>query len=199
MASEPRTLPPGGAAAFTVDVGQRLRLTQIEGRQVADVVSCVAEDPDDRLSMFTTRVLARSWRVTAGDVLASTKARDLWQIEVDSVDGEHYTGGGYCNPDLNRRRFDDPSAATCAANFTRVLRPYGLTAAHFGGDTCFNAFMRVDYAADGGFLFREPSSRPGDELVLRALVRQIVAVSNCPQARGPANAGALKPLGVEVG
>jgi uncharacterized protein len=198
MGSEPDTLAPGGAVAFVIEAGQRLRLAQIEGRQVADLVSCVADDPDNRLSMFTSRVLARSWRLSVGDVLASTGATDLWRIEVDSVAGEHYTGGGYCNPGLNRRRFGDASGPTCEANFSRVLRPHGLSARHFDGDTCFNAFMRVDYAADGGFVVQEPTSRPGDELVLRALVRQLVAISNCPQTRGPANAGALKPLGVAL-
>jgi hypothetical protein len=95
-------------------------------------------------------------------------------------------------------RFGDPSGPTCRANFARVLGPLGLDTGSFDGDTCFNAFMRVEYAADGGFVFREPTSRAGDELVLRALRTQIVAVSNCPQARGPANAGSIKPLGVQL-
>jgi uncharacterized protein len=192
------TLPPGDAVALTVPAGRRLRLFQVKGRQVADLVSFDAEEPTNRLSMFTSRVLARSWRLTAGDVLASTEADDLWLIEEDSADGEHYTGGGYCNPGLNRRRFGDPSGPTCRANFARVLGPLGLDTGSFDGDTCFNAFMRVEYAADGGFVFREPTSRAGDELVLRALRTQIVAVSNCPQARGPANAGSIKPLGVQL-
>jgi len=45
---------------------------------------------------------------------------------------------------------------------------------------------------------REPKSRAGDEIVLRALMPQIVAISNCPQVRNPVNAGRLKPLRVEI-
>lgn len=198
--SEPRqvTLPPGGAIALTVETGQGLRISQVRGQQVADIISFVADDPRNRLSMFTSRVLSRSWRVSVGDVLASTRADDLWVIEADSVDGEHYTGGGFCNPGINRRRFGDVTGPTCEANFERVLAPYGLDATRLDGDSCFNAFMRVEYAPDGAFVFREPTSAPGDELVLRAVTTQVVAVSNCPQERGPANAGAIKPLALEV-
>lgn len=190
-------LDPGGGLAFVVGVGATVELHQVEGRQVADLLSFDREDPDNRLSMFTSRLLNGTWLLTTGHVLRSTDGDELWDVVTDTV-GENYSGGGYCNPGLNRQRFDAADAPTCEATFTRVLAPWGLTRRSFDGDTCFNPFMNVAYEPDGRFLIREPGCRAGDRIVLRARRDQLVAVSNCPQSRGPANPDGPRPLGLRV-
>lgn len=190
-------LPPGGGLAFAVRAGAAVELHQVEGQQVADLISFDRMDPDNRLSMFTSRMLNRTWLLTTGHVLHSTDGDELWTVEVDTV-GENYSGGGYCNPGLNRQRFGAADAPTCEANFTRDLEPWGLGRRSFDGDTCFNPYMNVAYEPDGSFLVREPSCRAGDRIVLRAERDQLVAVSNCPQSRGPANPAGPRPLGLRV-
>lgn len=190
-------LPPGGGLAFAVVPGTLVELHQVEGEQVADLVSFDRADPDNRLSMFTSRVLNRTWLLTTGHVLHSTDGDPLWTVVTDTV-GENYSGGGYCNPGLNRQRFDSGRAPNCEATFTRVLEPWGLTRRSFDGDTCFNPFMNVAYEADGSFLIQEPSCRVGDRIVLRAERDQIVAVSNCPQSQGPANPNGPRSMGLRV-
>ena len=50
----------------------------------------------------------------------------------------------------------------------------------FNVDACFNVFMTVAYDADGKWEIRPPKGKPGDYMTLRALMPQIVAISNCP-------------------
>lgn len=183
--------------AFTVSAGERLEIHQVEGRQVADLVSFTLDNPDDRLGMYMSRAINHTWLLREGHTLVSTDGHDLWLIEEDTV-GENYSGGGYCNPYVNERRSGRGDAPTCEDNFIRVLADQGLGRRSFDADTCFNIFMRVDYEADGAWEIREPSCGPDDRIRLRAEMPQIVGVSNCPQLLNPVNGFALKRLRVRV-
>lgn len=191
------TLPPGGCFGATVAAGERVRIVDIEGQQVSDFMSFCQEDPREQLSMYSSRAVNRNWKLTAPHQLFSNLVRPMWEIEVDTV-GENYCGGGYCNARMNDVRYGAADAPNCEANLERALAPYGLSRWHFNPDTCFNVFMMYAYEANGFLEIREPKSRAGDEIVLRALMPQIVAISNCPQVRNPVNAGRLKPLRVEI-
>lgn len=192
-----RVLAPGEAVAFVVPSGWRLRLYQVEQQQVADLVSFALDDPDERLSMYMSRAVNLTWKLTEGHVLVSTDGRDLWTIERDTV-RENYSGGGYCNPAVNGRRYDRADAPTCETNLAAALAPFGLGRRSFDADTCLNVFMRVDYEPDGSWLIREPPCVRGDEIVLRSEREQVVGLSNCPQVLNAANAFSLKPLGVQL-
>ncbi len=190
-------LPPAGHAALRLGTGDLLRIIDVEGQQVCDLVSLSAEDPSERLGMYPSRAVARSWRLTRGHVLYSNRARPMWRIEDDTV-GENYCGGGFCNRPINEARYAVADAPTCQDNLVTALAPYGLGTKDIDFDACFNIFMTVVYEPDGRWEIREPKSRAGDHVDLRALMDQIVAVSNCPQLLNPVNAGRLKPLALEV-
>jgi uncharacterized protein YcgI (DUF1989 family) len=96
----PITLPPAGNISFEIEAGQRLRLTQPEGEQVADFVSFNRDDMRELLSMHSSRAVNLSWKLTAPHVLYSNRTREMWKIE-DDLTGENYCGGGYCSEHLN--------------------------------------------------------------------------------------------------
>lgn len=189
-------LEPGGAVAAVVPAGARVRIGQVEGGQVADLVS-FARPSGERLSMFRTRAHNASWRPSTGAVLASTAGRALWTIVEDTV-GENYVGGGYCNPRVNLRRYGTAGVNTCEQNLARVLAEYGLDRHGFDPDTCFNVFMNVGYDPDGTWAIRPTPAVAGDHILLRAETDQLVAVSNCPQVLSDVNARDLKSLEWEV-
>ena len=99
---------------------------------------------------------------------------------------------------MNLRRYGRTGTGTCEGNFEKVLAPYGLDRHSFDPDTCFNVFMNVGYDEDGTWAIRATSAAPGDQLVLRALVDQLVGLSNCPQLLSAVNDRGLKRLRVEV-
>ena len=65
-------------------------------------------------------------------------------------------------------------------------------------DAYFNIFMTVAYDADRVWEIRPPKGKPGDYMVLRALMPQIVAISNCPILCNACNNFQLKPLILEI-
>jgi uncharacterized protein YcgI (DUF1989 family) len=195
----PVTLPPAGHISFEVDAGQRLRLTQPEGEQVADLISFNRDDRRELLSMHSSRAVNLSWKLTAPHILYSNRSREMWQIE-DDLTGENYCGGGYCSEHLNIARYGEKGAGApnCQSNLEAGIRGYGMDRWSFNIDACFNVFMTVAYDDNGVWEIRPPKGKPGDYMTLRALMPQIVAISNCPILFNSCNNFCLKPLTLEI-
>jgi uncharacterized protein len=195
----PVTLAPAGHISFEIEQGQRLRLTQPEGEQVADFISFARDDVRELLSMHSSRAVNLSWKLTAPNVLYSNRTRPIWQIE-DDLTAENYCGGGYCSEHLNVARYGavGAGAPSCQSNLEAAIRGYGMDRSSFNVDACFNVFMTVAYDADGKWEIRPPKGKPGDHMTLVALMPQIVAISNCPIPFNSCNNFRLKPLVLEI-
>src|SRR6185312_7305103 len=105
-AGKPFVLAPGGHISFEIETGQRFKLAQPDGEQVADLISFNRDDPREILSMHTSRAVNLNWRLTAPHKLYSNRTREMWQIEED-LTGENYCGGGFCSEHLNIARYGE--------------------------------------------------------------------------------------------
>ena len=195
----PATIAPAGNISFEIAADQRLRLSQPEGEQVADFISFNRDDRRELLSMHSSRAVNLNWRLTAPHVLYSNRTRQMWQIEQD-LTGENYCGGGFCSEHLNLARYGEAAkgAPNCQSNLETAIRGYRLDRWSFNTDACFNVFMTVAYDADGKWEIRPPKGKAGDYMVMRALMPQIVAISNCPVLFNACNNFRLKPLSLEL-
>jgi uncharacterized protein len=193
------TLPPAGNISFEIETGQRLRLAQPEGEQVADLISFNRDDVRELLSMHSSRAVNLNWKLTAPHVLYTNRTREMWKIEED-LTAENYCGGGYCSEHLNVARYGAPgtSAPNCQSNLEAAISGYGMDRWSFNIDACFNVFMTVAYDANGVWEIRPPKGKPGDYITMRALMPQIVAISNCPILFNSCNNFRLKPLTLEI-
>jgi uncharacterized protein len=196
---KPVTLPPAGNISFEIEAGQKLKLTQPEGEQVADLISFNRDDVRELLSMLSSRAVNLSWKFTAPHVLYSNCTRPMWQIEED-LTGENYCGGGYCSEHMNIVRYGERARGqpNCQNNLEAAIRGYSMDRWNFNVDACFNIFMTVAYDANGVWEIRPPKGKPGDYMVMRALMPQIVAISNCPILFNACNNFKLKPLTLEI-
>jgi uncharacterized protein YcgI (DUF1989 family) len=114
---QPVTLAPAGNISFEIEAGQRFKLSQPEGEQVADLISFNRDDPRELLSMHSSRAVNLNWKLTAPHVLYSNRSREMWKIEED-LTGENYCGGGYCSEHLNIARYGARPAPA-----RRIARP----------------------------------------------------------------------------
>lgn len=192
-------LPAAGHIGFEIEAGQALRIAQPEGEQVADLISFNRDEPREMLSMHSSRAINLNWKLTAPHVLYSNLSREMWRIEED-LTGENYCGGGFCSQHLNTARYGEKGAdaPNCQANLEMAIRDHGMTRWQFNTDACFNIFMTVAYDADGTWEIRPPKGKPGDYMLMRALMPQIVAISNCPILFNSCNNFLLKPLTLEI-
>ena len=192
-------LPPAAHISFEIEAGQRFKMTQPQGEQVADLVSFNRDDPRELLSMHGSRAVNLNWKLTKPMTLYTNRTRPMWVIEEDKT-GENYCGGGYCSEHLNTMRYGDKGkgASNCQQNLEKAIAGYGMDRWNFNVDACFNVFMTVAYDADGKWEIRLPKGKPGDFITMKSLMPQIVAISNCPILFNACNNYKLKPLELEI-
>ena len=186
------TVPARSARGFIVDHGQRLRIIDPEGQQVADVFAVAAADPTEVLSGIVSTQLNRQIYLTTGNVLYSSRREPLFTIVEDSV-GRHDLLMGACSDRVYRDKFGVENHPNCQALLRDALQPLGVQSDV--ADT-FNVFMNVSVAPDGSLSIQVPRSGPGDSVTLRAESRCVVAVSACPADLSPCNG--WKPSAIEL-
>jgi urea carboxylase-associated protein 1 len=193
--AEEFVLAPRTCVARTLRTGQTLRITDLEGQQVADLIAFTLPDLDDRLWPSTTIRLNGTIYLTTGHVLYSELSKPLLTITGDTC-GRHDMLAGSCNAEIDRVRYGVENHRGCVENFVSAIAPWGLKRADV--PMSFNVFMNCPVEADGTWSIAEPLSRPGDWIEFRAQADLLLAISNCPQDLNPCNAGECKPLGVSI-
>jgi uncharacterized protein YcgI (DUF1989 family) len=191
-------LEPRAWAAIRLAAGETLKLIDVDGQQVGDVIAVSDADPDERLSCLFTQVATGRWRLRVGDAYFSSRSRPMLEVVEDSV-GIHHQMGGFCTAESNEQRYGVTGTPSCYGNFLQAMRELGpLGPDHIQPDMCTSLFMHITFDEDGSTAIREPVSKAGDHIALKALMDVRVAISNCPQERNPCNAYNPTRLRVEL-
>lgn len=188
-------IPAREFLGLPLEHGQILRIIDVEGKQVPDLVCFNSHNPAERLSCNTSRLIERRWLLTTGHTLVSDEGNAMLAIVDDTV-GIHHASGGCCSEPANQRRYRIAGTRNCLDNLAQAAAPIGVGKKDIPGAFC--PFMRVIQHDDGSYEIQEPTSRAGDHIDLRADMDLFVAISNCPQDRNPCNGFNPTPLRVVV-
>lgn len=211
-------IPPKGVSAFVVKRGQLLRVTDLEGQQVGDLALLNEHDLADKFSPSYTRehtftfdpetMLVQSMLsgFTTGDELISTVRHVMATITADTPTpaGVHDLTMRSCARWVYEQAAEAGLGSPqdgCFDLLSRALGPYGVEPGNL--PDAFNLFMNVPYdRATGRLEIREPVSKPGEYIELRAEMDLLCALSACPDdccslCNGPAP-HAAKPLQIQI-
>lgn len=166
--------------------GDVMRLIDLEGKQVPDVVLYDAGNLKNPSSCMNTKLIHQRWKIGEGDVVYS-KFCDRMATIIKDTCGDNVFDGGFCNAEVNFVRYGIDGTHSCRANLTAAMARYGFNQYDLEVDSCFVPFMNIQHEPDGSFKIREPKSRPGDYMDLRAEMNLLVTASNCPSERNPCN------------
>src|SRR4030067_3079536 len=97
-------IPAREYTSFILHRKEILRVIDLEGKQVADLVALSTADKGEKLSCVYSNLLNGTWKLTKGHILYSNRARPMFSIIEDKV-GRHYSGGGFCSEEINFLRF----------------------------------------------------------------------------------------------
>ncbi len=154
-----------------------MRVIDVEGQQVADLIAVNKIDPHEMLSTGATLDCNGSLRVVEGKRLFSNYYHEMLTVVKDEV-GMHDILYPACSPHMYRNQYgilkDHPS---CRENLASAVAGYGITFDKLPNP--FNIFMHTVISRDGSISVEEPLSKPGDFIELRAEMDLIVAVSAC--------------------
>jgi uncharacterized protein YcgI (DUF1989 family) len=172
-----QTIQPHRYGFGTLRKGQTLRICDVEGQQVADFVSLRLNEPTEYLDCVYTNWLLGRWRWNKGDVIYTNLMNAMWTITADTV-CDHYTGGGFCSR-VARKRFGIDDEKGCRDTLEDALEANGISKLHLQSVSCLNVFMNVGYDGNGSWVIREPKSKAGDFIALRAEMDLLWLVSVC--------------------
>ena len=189
-----KTIPPRSGEAFWVKAGQRLRVIDIEGGQVADLLAFNADDVREVISNGRTFDYEETIQLTTGNILWSNRSTAMLTLEADTV-GTH----DFLLTPCSRATFehfypDKPVHHGCFGNLAKAVEPYGIEADQL--PCAFNIFMNVPVAADGKLRVDPPRSMAGDYLDLRAEMNLVIGLTAC--SAYASNGGSFKPIGYEI-
>lgn len=190
-------LEPKGRLALKLRAGQRITITDIEGQQVMDLIATMVEDPDERLSAMFTRVSSGMWNLREGYTIYSDRCRPMFAVVRDD-NGIHNMTGGYCTKYSNAVRYGVQETWGCLDNLVGDWEELGLDPTAINPDQCISVFMNIVHHPDGRMEIVEPTTKPGDSIVLEALADLYVGLSNCPEEHNPCNAFHVTPMSVAV-
>ena len=189
-----KRLEPQTGTAFELRAGQQLRVIDLEGEQVADLIAFNLSDKSEWLSSGRTIDYANRIYLTKGDLLYSNRSRPMLAIAADDV-GRHDFLLTPCSPETFEIIYKNTqSRPSCFANLATSLAPFGIAPDSI--PTTFNIFMNVEIDANGALKILPPRSKAGDSILLRAEMDLIVGLTACSAELS--NNYRFKPIGYEI-
>jgi uncharacterized protein YcgI (DUF1989 family) len=190
--SDLKTVPARRGRACRLNAGQAIKIINTHGHQVVDTWAFSAEDLREFMSVEHTRPTIGTIFPTRGHKLYTNRRRPILDFEEDASPGIHDTPIAACDNYryglLGCTDYHD----NCTDNLGAAMRQIGLTPPEVPSP--LNLWMNIPVGPNGSTTFAEPVSRPGDHVVLRAVMDCIIAMSACPQDILPINKG--KPVEV---
>lgn len=188
-------IEPRSGVAFLLRAGQRLTVIDPAGGQVSDLVAYSAQDQREVLSNGRTFDYEETLKLTTGNRLWSNRSRPMLDILEDTVGVHDFLLTPCSEATFEHFYPDKPVHRGCHGNLATALAPQGIAADDIG--TAFNIFMNVPFdGASGRLSVDPPVSKPGDKIVLEALMDCIIGLTAC--SAYASNGGSFKPIDYEI-
>ncbi|WP_426701954.1 DUF1989 domain-containing protein [Rhodanobacter sp. Col0626] len=190
-----KVIAPRSGVAFELKRGERLKVIDPQGEQVADMVAFNRHDVHEAISSGRSIDYASSIYLSTGDPIYSNRSRIMLRIVEDTV-GRHDFLLSPCSSEMFRIIYGDAEPHRgCLGNLCEALVPYGVTPDAI--PTAFNIFMNVPVDAATGMIRVEPPlSQAGDHIVFEAHMDLLVGLTAC--SAGQSNNFAYKPIHYKV-
>jgi uncharacterized protein len=189
-------VPAGEGRGIRMAAGTTFRVVDVEGGQVGDLFAFTAGDVHEYASAEHTRPSIGRLFVRPGQTVLTTLRRPILELLEDNSPGHHDTLYAACDPARYRLLGVKGPHRSCAQNLRESMRALGV------GDVAIpqplNVFMDVRVDPWGEMTTRPASSKPGDNLVFRALVDSYVVLSSCPMDTVPISSGGITPLAIDL-
>jgi len=190
-----QSIAPRTGVAFELQCGQRLKVIDPQGEQVADLLAYSRADIGEMLSSGRSIDYAGKIFLSTGDSLYSNRSNVLLEIVEDTV-GRHDFLLTPCSAEMFRILYgDERPHRGCFGNLAAALAPYGVSNDQI--PTAFNIFMNVAVNSETGVVsVKPPLSGPGDYIVFEAKADLIIGLTAC--SAGQSNNFSFKPIHYEV-
>jgi uncharacterized protein len=171
-------LVPGlGGRAVAVDRRQRVRITDVEGTQVAALVAIDRTDPTRIVDPARTRSLTQRLFPIVGETFVSSRYEPMLTIVDDTSPGDHDTLFPACDSLMLEFLGAEPGHANCHDNIVSAAAAVGVELP--GAPASVNLFQPNGLNPDETLSSRPAASSAGDHVEFRAARDLWVIVTAC--------------------
>ena len=190
-----KIIPPRSGVSFILKEGEQLKVTDIEGEQVADFICYNLQDKKEYLSSGRTIDYAETIFLTKGHSFYSNRSNIMFDILEDTV-GRHDFLLTPCSAETFKIIYGHTTPhCGCFGNLANALKEYGIEPDNI--PISFNIFMYVTVDGDSGKLnVLPPKSKAGDYITIKAKMDLIVGLTACSAEMS--NNYSFKPIGYEI-
>lgn len=186
---------PRSGTSFVLKKGEKLKITDIEGEQVSDLMCYNLHDKKEYLSSGRTIDYAETIFLTKGHPFYSNRSNVMFTIIEDTV-ARHDFLLTPCSSDTFRIIYGHKNPHQgCFGNLCNAFKEHGITADDI--PTTFNVFMHVTVNGETGKVdVLPPTSKAGDYIIIEAAMDLIVGLTACSAEMS--NNYSFKPIGYEI-
>ena len=196
-------IPKCSGKGFIIRKGQRLRVTEHEGKQVAGLIFLNAHNHKEQFTaMFSggslneVQGIGTSYRLSK--LYSKVPYENVMLTVTDDKIGHHFLG-----PHCTKRMMEvlkAPGHRSCSDNIEEALSEFGLLLEDIYSPSVFNAFMnaRIDSKGDGTIVIDAPVSEKGDYIEFRAEMDVLAVISACPDDQTAANDHECKSIKIQI-
>jgi uncharacterized protein len=195
-ATETIDIPAREGRGTAIRIGDRVRVIDPEGGQVADVFAFCSDDPSEYHSAEHTRVHVDRLFPVVGEQFVTNRRRPILTLEADDSPGVHDMLCAACDATRYHGLGVEGWHASCQENLLGVMRELGVDRVEVPQP--INLFMNIPISPDAELGWLPAPTRPGDSTTLRAELDCYLVVSACPQDLVQINAGAPGPIRLEI-
>lgn len=189
---------PKDGLGFRLGKGQCMRVVDVEGQQVADVMAYHEKDFYEKFDQGATMDSLFSSKVKKGDQLYSNLYKPMFTVIEDTVEC-HDLYMPACRQEMYQLLYGRTHLEvmhTCYDNLRTAFEPFGIPKEDMYYP--FNVFMNTVIDDKGKLSVELPKSLSGDYIRLRAEMDLIVGVSACPADIGKCNGSSCTSIRVEI-
>jgi hypothetical protein len=178
-------VPAREGRGVRVAAGQRLRVIDVEGGQVADTFAFRADDVSEFHSAEHTRVHVNRLFPVPGEHFVTNHRRPILLLEEDRTPGIHDMLCAACDPERYTGLGVEGWHASCRENLEQAMAELGFDRIEVPQP--INLFMNIPVSGGGELGWEPAPTKAGDSVTLRAEMDCFVVVSACPQDIVPIN------------
>lgn len=187
-------IKPQTGDSFIIKKGQKLKVIDILGAQVSDMVLFNEHSLSEKISSGKTMDFEESILFSKNNFLWSNRGNKMMKI-LEDTNGRNDFLLAPCSPKTFEIMYDHKGYhPSCHQNLFDNLERFGITEDDI--PTAFNIFMNVQFASDGKLSVEKPTSKAGDHVIFEALMDMVVGLTAC--SAEDSNGGSFKPIGYEI-
>ena len=194
--SERLEVPAREGRGLKVSAGQRFRVIDLEGGQVADTFAFCADDVSEFHSAEHSRVHVNRLFPRPGEQFVTNKRRPILFFEEDRTPGVHDMLCAACDPWRYEGLGVEGWHASCRENLETAMAALGY--ARIEIPQPINLFMNIPVLEQGAIGWEPALTKAGDSVTLRAEMDCYVVVSACPQDIVVINNKQPSPVAIEL-